>query len=97
MKIFDIIENHLESVGLTVSQQRFNVKNVTILSLFSLNILLTGEYIAFEAKEFEEYVDSLFGISTVFVLAINFLGLIWQTEELCGLITKLRNTVNESK
>lgn len=101
MKIFEIIENHFASVGLTASQslqpQQFNVRNVTVLLIFGLNIFLTGAYIALTATEFEEYVDSLYGCSTVMNCSIVFASLILQMPKLFKFLIKLKRTVNKSK
>lgn len=101
MKIFEIIENHFASVGLTASQSlqsnRFDVKNVIIISIFGLNIILTGAYVAFTANDFEEYVDSLYGCSTVLNLFIAFGYLMLQMQNLFKFIVKLKNTINKSE
>lgn len=101
MKIFEIIENHFASVGLTASQSLqpspFNVRNVTVLFIFGLNIFLTGAYIALTANEFEEYVDSLYGCSTVMNIFIAFANLNLQMSKLFKFIIKLKITVNKSK
>lgn len=101
MKTFKLIRNHLESVGPTASQSiqtnPLNVKNVIILSIFGLNILLTVAFIAFTADDFEEYVDSMFGCSTVIILFGAFGFLIWQWPTLFRFIVKLENVINKSE
>lgn len=101
MKVFKIIENHFASVGVTASQSLhsspFNAKNVTILLILGLNIWLTSAYIAFMANDFEEYVDSLFGCSTVLNLLIAFVDLILQMHLIFKFIVKLKHTINKRK
>lgn len=99
MKTFESIRNHFESIGLTATQiyqkYRFNVKNVTVLLILGVNILLTGAYITCMATNFEEYVDSLYGLSTVLLIFIVFIHLIWRMEEIFRFIVKFKNTINK--
>lgn len=101
MEVFLLIENHFASVGITASQSvqtnRFNVKIVTVLLIFVLNIILCVTYIFHGAHGFNEYIDTMFGCFTLIDAAIAFVDFIWQMPKLFRFIVEMKDTINQRK
>lgn len=100
MKIFKSIEKHFANVGLTASQSQkhpLNARNSTVLLTFVSNIILAGAYILYETNDFREYIESIFGCSTVAFSAIAFLNFIRQMPKIFKFLSNFDRTINKSK
>lgn len=100
MKTFKSIEKHFADIGLTASQShqnhRLNARNSTILLTFALNIILASAYTFYETNDFREYIESIFGCSTVAFSAIAFVNFIQQMPKIFKIVSNFDRTIKKS-
>lgn len=101
MKIFKLIRKYFADVGLAASQSqqadRLNARNVTILLTFGLNVILAGAYIVYGTTDFHEYVESIFGCSTVAAIAIAFASIVWDMQKIFKFLSNFDQIISKSK
>lgn len=101
MKNFDFIKNYFEVLGITSRQSTrkdlLKRQNIVFFIIIGMNVLSSTAFGYYEANSFEEYVDSFYVTSSVFICFSAFGILLWDVPKLYRFINALESTINISK
>lgn len=101
MKFFQSIQEYFAIMGINSSQSvdvhPFNRSNLITLLIFCMLVITSNKFLLFEAKYFEEYIDSFYLTCTGTLAAINFVVIIWKMTKVFEFIKGLESVVHRSK
>lgn len=101
MKTFDSIKQHFVILGFTSSQSTrkdlLKLQNILFFFFLGVYLILTTVFAYYEAHSFEQYVDSLYAISSALVCIDVFGICFWEMPNLYRFMNSLECTINESK
>ena len=101
MKTFDSIKNCFTVLGFDSHQSTrkdlLKFKNIISLLLIFIDMILTSVYVYYEASNFEEYVDSIYLLSSMILAFSVFSILIWQIPNHFIFINHLESIITKSK
>lgn len=101
MKTFDSIKNFFAILGFDSSQSTrkdlLKIETVLPIIFIGIDIILTIVSVHYEASNFEEYVNSIYLLSSLILSFFIFTTLLWQMPTHYKFITTLENTLKKSK
>lgn len=102
MKILQSIQKQLSILGFDFSQlvqktHRFGAKSVSIILMLSLGVALNAGYVFHVAKQFHQFVDSIYSTSALLCTTICFTAGVFRISILSEYIARLGKIVNQSE
>lgn len=104
MDLFEQMRSHLTIIGIRSNQsdQRYltnglNMKNLTLLLVLALNTATNVIYLFYGANGFQEYVFTVFSVSTLSVLGVTFRIFIGKTTEIFIFFDQVEKAIENRK
>lgn len=101
VEVYQKIQKNLASMGFTPNQQRcnnlkWNSVQIINVAVYSMNIILFGLYVIFEAKGIEDYMVSIFALTVATGIMICYISIIFKSDKLFTTIELLGKELTDS-
>lgn len=97
MKFLKVAQHFFSQMGLsplqTVQKYPFNIKNVISFGVLGAYATLSIPSLLLEANTFEEFVDSMYYVSSATCAALNFNILIWKMDKIFEFIGHFEDAI----
>lgn len=97
MNVFQQLRKDFAVFGIATQQHPFNWRNLVALFIFSSAIISNGVHILFEAKTFEEYVESIFLATAIITDTISFLYIVSIMQQFFNWMNESEKVINASE
>lgn len=101
LKLFQIAQLNLATAGFTPNQQNTNRRQwspgqIGATAIYSIDIVLFGAYVLFEANSLGDYISSIFGFNMAIALLMAFINWIFKNDKLFEMIEQIRQEMDSS-
>lgn len=100
VKIFQAIQKSLAELGYYRPKsidnfQRFNSRNLIILSILTLGCISTSIYFFYEANDMLEYAQAMYSLATSYGMIFVFWNFLWKMKNVNELIVKFEKVIRQ--
>lgn len=98
MKIFQTVQkNLLSTYKIGLDENPFNCKILMAFLIFCAGIISNCVYFFYEAKTFQDYVNSIFFCELLFAVTINFVSIALNMRQIFGCLLDAEKIIDGSK
>lgn len=101
MEIFKSCRQYLMNVGINTHQSTrkhpFNARNVLALTVSALCVTSNIIFLLYDTETFEEYISTLYSLSTAMICKITFMIAMWKMKKLFEIFDGFQCVIGKSE
>lgn len=97
MKIFQLLQKNIAHLGLAADQIPFNKRSLLIIFIFCSGIILNCVYFFHRAKTFQEYAESVFVVTAIIVVTLDFTFIVWRMRHFSNCVNEAEQIIDDSE